>query len=102
MHAPLAFKAGVAQSAIDSLQMGARPKQLSARQEAALEFTREMLATHGVSDETYAQALGAFGEQGVVELATLVGYFAMVCWVMNVARTPAQLSDTRALGAFPQ
>ena len=27
-----------------------------------------------------------FGEQGVVELTTLVGYFAMVCWVMNVAR----------------
>ena len=102
MHAPLAIKAGVAHSALDSLQAGARPKQLAAQQEAALEFTREMLATHGMSDETYAQALAAFGEQGVVELATLAGYFAMVCWVMNVARTPAQPSDTKPLGAFPQ
>ena len=102
MHAPLAIKAGVAQSALDSLQAGARPKELTAQQEAALDFTREMLGTHGVSDETYAQALAGFGEQGVVELATLAGYFAMVCWVMNIARTPARPSDTKPLGAFPQ
>ena len=30
------------------------------------------------------------GEAGVVELSTLVGYFAMVSWVMNVARTPSR------------
>ena len=27
-------------------------------------------------------------EARLVELLTLAGYFAMVCWVMNVARTP--------------
>jgi 4-carboxymuconolactone decarboxylase len=102
MHAPLAIKAGISKSALDSLQAGARPKQLGAQQEVALEFTREMLATHGTSDETYADALAAFGEQGIVELATLAGYFTTVCWVMNVARTSAQPSDTNPLGAFPQ
>ena len=29
------------------------------------------------------------GEQGVVELTALIGYFAAVSWLMNVARTPA-------------
>jgi len=102
MHAPLAIKAGVAAAAIDALHAGARPRQLQADEEVALDFTREMLATHGVSDITYAQAVGAFGEQGVVELASLVGYFAMVCWVMNVARTPALASSQAApLDAFP-
>jgi len=28
------------------------------------------------------------GESTLVEVLTLVGYFAMVCWLMNVARTP--------------
>jgi len=92
MHAPLALKAGVAAATIEALRLGARPKRLPADEEAALDFTLELLQTHGTSDPTYAAALAAFGEQGVVELASLVGYFAMVCWVMNVARTPAQAS----------
>jgi len=100
MHAPLAVKAGVAQVTIDALREGARPKQLPADEEAALDFMRELLATHGVCDATYAQALAHFGEQGVVELTTLVGYFAMVNWVMNVARTPANTSG-ESLTAFP-
>jgi 4-carboxymuconolactone decarboxylase len=102
MHAPLAVKAGVAQAAIDALCCGARPKELQRDEETAVDFTRELLATHGVSDATYSEALAQFGEQGVVELSALVGYFAMVCWVMNVARTPAQAWTAVPLGGFPQ
>lgn len=100
MHAPLAIKAGVSQETIAALRAGARPKQLPADEEAALDFTRELLATHGVSDAAYAGALAAFGEQGVVELGTLVGYFAMVSWLMNVARTPANAA-AESLPGFP-
>ena len=102
MHAPLAVKAGVAEATVEALRLGARPKSLPADEEAALDFTRELLATHGVSDPTYAAALAAFGEQGVVELTMLIGYFAMVSWVMNVARTPAQASAPGpGIDAFP-
>lgn len=102
MHAPLALKAGVAPAAIEALRLGATPKGLPPDEEAALDFTLELLRTHGTSDPTYAAALAAFGEQGVVELATLVGYFAMVCWVMNVARTPAQAGASGpGIAAFP-
>jgi 4-carboxymuconolactone decarboxylase len=101
MHAPLALKAGVAQATIDALLRGARPRGLAPDEEAALDFTRELLATHGVSDAAYADALAQFGEQGVVELTALIGYFTMVCWVMNVARTPANAAGA-ALAAFPQ
>jgi 4-carboxymuconolactone decarboxylase len=101
MHAPLAAKAGVSAQAIESLRVGARPKHLAADEEVALDFTRELLQTHGASDPTYAAALQAFGEQGTVELATLIGYFAMVSWVMNVARTPAPATQAPGLEAFP-
>lgn len=102
MHAPLARKAGVAEATIAALRVGARPKDLPADEEVTLDFTRELLHTHGVSDPTYAAALQAFGERGVVELGTLVGYFTMVCWLMNVARTPAQAGTTEpGLDAFP-
>jgi len=102
MHAPLAVQAGVNADAVEALRLGARPKGLQADEELALDFARELLHTHGVSDPTYAAALASFGEQGVVELTTLIGYFAMVNWVMNVARTPAMASAKgEALGAFP-
>jgi 4-carboxymuconolactone decarboxylase len=102
MHAPLAIKAGVAESAIAALHAGARPNGLAADEEIALDFAHELLRTHGVSEPTYAASLKQFGEQGVVELATLIGYFVMVCWVMNVAHTPAQPGAQGApLNAFP-
>ena len=47
-------------------------------------------------------ALARWGERGVVELTTLLGYFAMVSWLMNVARTPAQAGAGAGLDAFPQ
>lgn len=102
MHAPLALKAGVAQSVLDAVAAGKYPHSAAADETAAVDLVTELLAHHGVCDASYAAALDAFGEQGVVELTTLVGYFAMVCWVMNVARTPGQpQAGFSALDAFP-
>jgi 4-carboxymuconolactone decarboxylase len=102
MHAPLAVKAGVDAQAIEQLRVGARPRGLAADEECALDFAQELMLNHGVSDPTYARALAQFGEQAVVELSTLVGYFTMVNWLMNVARTPAQVgAHGQPLDAFP-
>jgi len=103
MHAPLAIAAGVSAEAIEALRQGARPRSLAADEQDALDFAQELLTTHGVSDIGYRAALARWGEQGVVELATLIGYFAMVSWLMNVARTPARAgADVAGLDAFPQ
>jgi 4-carboxymuconolactone decarboxylase len=103
MHAPLAMLAGVDARAIEALRVGARPKALKADEECGLDFAHELMRSHGVSDATYAAALAQFGEQGLVELTTLVGYFTMVNWVMNVARTPATANtEGERLRAMPQ
>ena len=102
MHAPLAVQAGVAPEAIEAIRQGATPRLLAPDEQAGFDFVQELLATHGVSDPTYAAALARWGERGVVELTTLVGYFAMVSWLMNVARTPARASGEPGIDAFPQ
>ncbi len=102
MHAPLAVKAGVSPEAIEALRQGARPCRLALDEEDALDFTQELLTRHGVSDPTYQSALARWGERGVVELTTLLGYFVMVSWLMNVARTPAQAGASGpCIDAFP-
>ena len=42
-----------------------------------------------VSDATWAVAIAQFGEQGVVDLIAINGYYALLAMVMNAARTPA-------------
>lgn len=102
-HAPLAVKAGVAQAVLDAIHVGRHPKELAAELETTVDFVSQLMQRSGVADETYAEAVHYFGESGVIELAVLVGYFVMVCWVMNIARTPG-LDESRAapLTAFPQ
>jgi len=50
----------------------------------------EVLRDHGASDATYQQAVERFGEAGVVELTSLIGYFALVSMVLNVTQTPEE------------
>ena len=102
MHEPLARKAGVAESTLEALRCGAQPKGLPADEDAALSLALELMRSHGVSDVTWEAALAQFGEQGAVELVSLVGYFVMVSWLMNVARTPPLASaQGEPLDAFP-
>jgi 4-carboxymuconolactone decarboxylase len=102
MHAPLAISAGVAPEAIEAMRQGATPRPLAPDEEDAVDFARELLATHGVSDLAYRAALTRWGERGIVELTAIVGYFVAVSWLMNVARTPARAGPSAGLDAFPQ
>jgi 4-carboxymuconolactone decarboxylase len=57
--------------------------------EAALYDTLvEILRTQSVSDATWARALAAFKERGVIDLLALAGYYSTLAMVMNAARTP--------------
>ena len=101
-HVPLALKAGIAAAAIDAIAEGRHPEALEGAAACAVDFALELMRHHGVCDRTWAAASACFGEAGNVELAALVGYFAMVCWVMNVARTPGPAgSAVPPLRAFP-
>jgi 4-carboxymuconolactone decarboxylase len=89
MHLPLATKAGVSVAALAALDAG-QPSPGDLRSDLALARTlvRELVIGHRLSDRTYVDAAAQWGEPLFVELLSLVGYFAMVCWMMNVARTP--------------
>ncbi|MBB5213994.1 carboxymuconolactone decarboxylase family protein [Parapusillimonas granuli] len=100
VHYPLAIRAGVAESTLLDVAQGARPRAMSEEEADAWAFTTELLQRHGVSDQTYAAARRRWGERGTVEMAALIGYFACVCWIMNVARTPAP-EGAAALNGFP-
>lgn len=89
MHHPLAEAAGVPASALAALDAGEpSPPELRTDLGLARKVAGELISLHRLRDETWTDALEVLGEPALVELITLVGYFAMVCWLMNVARTP--------------
>lgn len=103
VHVPLALKAGTSAQALDDLREGRRPRAMSEDEARVHDFVQELLAHRGVSDATYADAVAAFGERGVVELTSLVGYFAMLSMVLNVAHTPPEVVDgVQALPPLPR
>ena len=102
-HYPLALKAGLKPEIIAAVEEGRRPSHMAEDEEILYDFCTELQRTHGVSDATYARALATFGEAGIVEAASLEGYYSLLAMVMNIARTPLPAGATRPpLAAFPR
>lgn len=87
-HHRLALKAGLNPAIAEELANGKRPTGMDADETAIYNFSQEMHTTHQVSDATYKAAVDRFGEQGVVDLIAVNGYYVMVSMILNVDRTP--------------
>jgi len=88
VHHPIALKAGLAPEIAVAVADGRRPEGMADDEATLYGFCLELLQNKSVSDPTYARALAAFGEKGVVDLVGIVGYYGILAMLMNVARTP--------------
>lgn len=98
VHVPLGRKAGISEDTIGSLAEGRRPSDMSEYEEVAYDFCEELLRTKGVSETTYRRAVMKFGENGVIDMIGVAGYFTTVSMVMNVAHSPP--SDDKSVCAM--
>ena len=87
VHQPIALKAGLRPEIVQAVADGRRPPGMAEDEEIVWDFAAELHRTKGVSDATYARALGRFGEQGVMDLAGINGYYTLLAMAMNAART---------------
>lgn len=100
LHQGLAVKEGIKREAIDAINARRRPEGMDEEEAAVHDFVRELLQTSFVSDAAYKRVVSLFGEHGAVDLTGTVGYFVAVCYVMNMAGTPAPASaDASPLAA---
>ena len=100
-HAPLALKGGLKQEVIDAIADGRRPAQMAKDEQALYELVDELQRNQSVSDTTYANAIAAFGEQGLIDAVALVGQYSMLAMVLNTARTPLPSGTKPALKSLP-
>jgi len=87
-HRPLAIKGGLADSIADDLAKNKRPANMKPDEELVYEFCTILHRKHFVDDGLFKRAVATFGEQGVIDLVAVSGYYTLVSMVLNVAEIP--------------
>ena len=87
-HYKIAADEGLSPDIAKAIAEGRRPAGMVEEERILYDFCTELMANQGVSDVTYARAIDRFGEQGVVETVSLMGYYTMISMLLNTARTP--------------
>ena len=98
IHAPIAVREGIGADAVQAIGLDQVPVLERSDEQVVYEFVTQSLVNKCVDDATWAAAQSEWGEQGVVDLLGIVGYYTMLSVVMNGARTPA---PTNAAASLP-
>jgi len=77
-HAPQAELAGIAPDIVKAIQENRTPAFTRDDERIAYATATELMETTALSKASYDKALAQFGEQGIVELVSTIGYYAMV------------------------
>ena len=87
-HAALGRQAGLSDALVDALRDNQPLPPLSDLEAAVINLGREFFAHHRVSAAAFNAALAQFGVQGVVELITLMGFYALLAFNANAVDLP--------------
>jgi len=87
-HQALAEKAGIPPATIADLAQGRRPAGMKDDEELVYRFLTELHQTKSVADGTFRAAVDRFGEQGVIDLTAVSGYYTMLAMILGVAGNP--------------
>ena len=85
-HAPIARRAGLADTVMDDLQQCRRPQSMQADERLVYDYCVQLSLNHRVSDTLWQEAVDAFGEQAVVDLTVLSGTYVMVSMLLNATQ----------------
>jgi 4-carboxymuconolactone decarboxylase len=82
-HAASARKEGVTDALVDALRDKKPLPRMASDEAAVVNYGLEFFKTHRVSQTNFQTALDQFGSQGLAELTTLMGYYAMLAFNAN-------------------
>ena len=85
-HYPIAMRAGLKPEIAAAIAEGRRPEKMDEDEQTVYEFCVELQQSKSVSDPSYRRVVERFGEQGVIDMTALAGYYSTLAMVMNVAR----------------
>jgi 4-carboxymuconolactone decarboxylase len=82
-HSAVARQAGLSEETIRALQNGEPAKDLTDKEQLAQTYTLRLASDHSVDASVYERAEQAFGRQGLVDIALLIGRYLTICTLLN-------------------
>ena len=82
-HAGFARAAGLSDVLVDSLRDKKDLPELTTQEAAVVNYGKELFRTRRVSQATFDAALNQFGNRGLAELTSLLGYYSMLAFNIN-------------------
>jgi len=102
IHEPIAIKVGIEPELVQAIAAGRRPTDMSEDEETVYDFCSELHTNKCISDPTYDRALARFGEQGVIDILGINGYYTFLAMIMNGTRTAVPDGKPAPLHPFPK
>jgi len=87
-HAPLAEKAGVPASAIETIRRGQTPSFDQKDEGLVYRVCTELFKTRRLSDATFNEAVATLGETGLTEVIAIIGYYTLIGNTLNAFQVP--------------
>jgi 4-carboxymuconolactone decarboxylase len=85
-HEPLARKAGLSDAIIADIRDGKRPGSMQPDEAIVYDVVTELLNKRQLTDDTFGKAKQILGEQQVVDLVAVTGFYVMVSAVIIAGR----------------
>ena len=87
-HHVLAMKAGLDPNIAEDIAAGKRPAAMKEDEAAVYDFCIQLHRSKKVDDANFQRVKALFGEQGVIDLIGVSGYYTAVSMTLNVAEVP--------------
>lgn len=87
-HKPIALKAGIAPEIVEAIRTGGQPVFRAADEEIVYRFAVMLHTERKVSDEVYAKTVEILGQDAVVDLTGILGYYTLISMTINVFELP--------------
>ena len=85
-HEPIARDAGLTDAELEALRTGTDPCFADEQERVAYQVVRALTGPADLDDPEYDQAVRTLGERALVELSTLVGYYATLALQLRIFR----------------
>ena len=93
-HKPFALKAGLSPEIIEAIRDRREPEFTDDRQASVYAVATELNATRFLSPATYDRAIATLGEEVLVDLVGILGYYTLISMTINVFEVPAPEGTT--------
>jgi 4-carboxymuconolactone decarboxylase len=92
-HVPVALRVGVKPEQIEALRDWKDSDKFDEQERAVLQYTDEVTQNIRVREDTFAAVRGFLNEEGMVELTATIGYYGMVCRILEAFQVELESPD---------